>query len=250
MIFHTFGDVNNKKMILIHGVLTPWQIWDDAIEYFSKDYFVIVPALDGHIEEEASEYISVDDEADKIASYVLDNYGEDIFAICGLSMGGAIAYKIFEGGRLKIQNVILDGAPLSPLGKLPVWFMTKNYISIVHKSKKRNAKVIESFKKDFLPEKYLESYLRFADTMSDNTIINMLDSVFSTAIEKSDNGENTDILFLHGTKGNEAVSAKAAMKMKKSYPQTVIKCYEGYAHAELAIYHSKEWIKAVDEFIS
>ena len=107
-------------------------------------YFVIVPALDGHIEEEASEYISVDDEAKKITSYVLDNYGEDIFAICGLSMGGAITYKIFESRRLNIQNVIMDGAPLLPLGKLPIWFMTKSYISIVHKSKKRDDKVIES----------------------------------------------------------------------------------------------------------
>lgn len=144
MRFHTFGNIDNRKMILVHGVLTPWQIWNEAIEQFSKNYFVIVPALDGHIEEEASEYISVDDEAKKITSYVLDNYGEDIFAICGLSMGGAITYKIFESRRLNIQNVIMDGAPLLPLGKLPIWFMTKSYISIVHKSKKRDDKVIES----------------------------------------------------------------------------------------------------------
>lgn len=250
MRFHTFGNIDNRKMILVHGVLTPWQIWNDAIEHFSKNYFVIVPALDGHIEEEVSEYISVDDEAKKITSYVLDNYGEDIFAICGLSMGGAITYKIFESRRLNIQNVIMDGAPLLPLGKLPIWFMTKSYISIVHKSKKRDDKVIESFKKNFLPEKYLDSYLKFADTMSDNTIINMLNSVFRVAILESDNIDNSRIMFLHGTKGNEVVSAKAAKLMKEIYPQTVVKCFKGYAHAELAIYHSDEWIKTVDEFIS
>lgn len=250
MRFHTFGNVNNKKIILVHGVLTPWQIWNDAIEHYSKDYFVIVPALDGHIEEETSEFISVEDEAEKIVTYVLKNYGKDIFAVCGLSMGGAITYKIFEDGRLNIKNLIMDGAPLSPLGKLPIWFMTKNYISIVHKSKMRDANVIESFKKNFLPEKYLDSYLKFADTMSDKTIINMLNSVFRISITNNYNADNTSILFLHGTKGNEAVSAKAAKKMKELYPQTEIKCYKGFAHAELAIYHADEWIKAVDEFIS
>lgn len=250
MRFHTFGNIDNKKIILVHGVLTPWQIWNDAIEYFSKNYFVIVPALDGHVEEESSEYISVDDEANKIISYILDNYGEDIFAICGLSMGGAITYKIFESGRLNIQYVIMDGAPLLPLGKLSIWIMKKNYLSIVHKSKKRDTKVIESFKKNFLPEKYLDSYLKFADTMSDNTVTNMLNSVFRTAITEGKNVNSSRLLFLHGTKGNEVVSAKAAKKMKEIYPQTVVKCFEGYAHAELAIYHSDEWIKTVDEFIS
>ena len=49
---------------------------------------------------------------------------------------------------------------------------------------------------------------------------------------------------------NEVVSAKAAKLMKEIYPQTVVKCFKGYAHAELAIYHSDEWIKTVDEFIS
>lgn len=249
MKFHTFGKIENKKLILIHGVLTPWQIWNDAIDYFTKNYYVIVPALDGHIEEEASEYISVGDEAEKIISYVLENYGKDIYAIAGLSMGGAITYKIFESGKLNIDNLIMDGAPLSPLGKLPIGFMTKNYTSIIHKSKKRDTKVIESFKKNFLPEKYLDSFLKFADTMSDTTIANMMNSVFNTAISKCENKDNTKVLFLHGTKGNELVSMKAANLMKKLYPQTVIKCFKGYAHAELAIYHSEDWIKTVDEFM-
>lgn len=250
MRFHTFGDIANQKMILVHGVLSPWQIWQDAINHFSKKYYVIVPALDGHIEEEPSEYLSVEDEANKIIAHVLKNYDANIYALCGLSMGGAISYKLFESGKLNIKNLILDGAPLSPLGKLPIWFMKKSYISIIHKSKARDEKVLENFKKGFLPSKYLESYLKFADTMSDTTISNMLDSVFGLSITKQENNHNTSILFLHGTKGNEMLSKKAAKRMKELYPQTEIKCYDGYAHAELAIYHSMDWIKAVDQFIT
>ena len=71
MLFHTFGNKANKIMILIHGVLTPWQIWQDAINYFSKEYYVIVPVWDGHVEEETSECLSVENEANKIIEYVL-----------------------------------------------------------------------------------------------------------------------------------------------------------------------------------
>lgn len=249
MRFHVFGNEDNKKMILIHGVLTPWQIWQEQIDYFSKSYHVIVPALDGHIEEEASEYQSVEDEAEQISRYILDNFRKDVEVICGLSMGGAIAYKIFESGKLNIKYLIIDGGPLSPLGKLPVWFMEKSYISIIHKAKKRDPKTLADFKRNFLPEKYLESFLKFADTMSDNTISNMIRGVFSIRIIPCGYGEKTSILFMHGTKGNEMVSKKAANRMKELYPQTEIQCFEGYTHAELAIYHAKEWIEHVDDFI-
>lgn len=250
MRFHTFGNKENKKMILIHGVLTPWQIWQESIDYFSENYYVIVPALDGHIEEEASEYRTVEDEAERIIEYMLTNFGNDVDTICGLSMGGAIAYKIFESGKLNINYLVLDGAPLSPVGKLPVWIMEKSYISIIHKSKARDKKTLESFKKDFLPEKYLESFLKFADTMSDSSISNIVRSVFSISISTCEHGKDTSILFMHGTKGNESVSAKSAKRMKEIYPQTQIRCFEGYKHAELAIYHSKDWIECVDKFIS
>lgn len=249
MRFHTFGSSENKIMILIHGVLTPWQIWQEQIDYFSEKCFVIVPALDGHIEEEASEFKSVSDEADKIARYVMENYGKDVDTVCGLSMGGVIAYKIFEGGRLNIKNLVIDGGPLVPVPKLSVWFMEKSYLSIIHKCKVRDRKTLESFKKDFLPEKYLDSFLKFADTMSDETIKNMVNSIFGTTLKKIPDREHINILYLHGTKANEVISGKAAKKMKELYPQTEIKCFEGFLHAELAIYHGGDWIKEVDGFL-
>ena len=51
MIFHTFGDPSAKPVVLIHGMLNPWQLWKDAAEHFSKEYYVVVPELDAHTEE-------------------------------------------------------------------------------------------------------------------------------------------------------------------------------------------------------
>lgn len=250
MRFHVFGADSNPLMILIHGVLTPWQIWQEQIDYFQKDFCVIVPALDGHVEEEASEFVSVEDEANKISEYVTEHYGRDIDALCGLSMGGAIAYIIFERGKFNIKNLVIDGGPLAPIGKLPTWVMIKSYQSIIHKSKNRDSKTLESFKKNFLPESYLPMFLKFADTMTDSTIENMIQTVTNTNISKTPVTNNTKILYLHGTKGNEVISKKAAYRMKGVYSQTEIKCFEGYAHAELAICHKDEWIRVVCEFMN
>ncbi len=250
MRFHEFGDRSNKIIILIHGTLTPWQIWQEQIDYFKEKYFVIVPALDAHVEEEPSEYISVEAEATAIEKYVCENYGKEVFAVCGLSMGGVIACTMFVNGRLGIANLVLDGAPLIPANALMKNIMTGSYLSIIHKSKKRDKKVLENFKKDFLPERYLESYLRFADTMSDDSVKNMLASVCNGCTRVCDNVNNTRILFLHGTKGNEMLSKKSAQMMKRNYSGVEIMCFKGLKHAELAIYKAEQWIEVVDKAIS
>ncbi len=58
------------------------------------------------------------------------------------------------------------------------------------------------------------------------------------------------ILFMHGTKGNEVISMKSAAMMKQINPQTVIKCYKGYAHGRLACFEQPKWIKEVEEWIN
>ena len=249
MRFHTFGNAENKIIVLIHGVLTPWQIWESQIEYFKENYFVIVPALDAHVEENASEYLSVEEEAKEIENYICTNYGNQVFALCGLSMGGYIANRIFERGKLDIENLVLDGAPLVKIPSLFTNIMINQYKTIIHKSKQRVKKVLESFKKNFLPEKFLQSYLKFADTMSDSSIQNMIYSVCNGKINANTNSKRTKILFLHGTKGNEIYSKKAAKQMKAYYPDLEIRCFKGYMHAQLAIYEADKWSRVVDSFL-
>lgn len=248
--FHEFGDKHNKIMILIHGALTPWQIWQEQIDFFKENYFIIVPALDAHVEEEPSEYVSLEQEARAIEDYVCGNYGDEVFAVCGLSMGGAIANAVFGNGRLHMKYFILDGAPLVPTNPLVTKIITKFYLNIIHKSKERDKKVLQNFKKDFLPEKYLDSYLKFADTMSDSSIRNMIASVAKSKIYVRDDAGGTKILFLHGTKGNEVLSRKSAVLFQKQYPHTKILCFKGYKHGELAIYKTNEWINTVHAFMA
>ena len=207
MKFHTFGNKENKTIILIHGVLNPWQIWQQAVKAFSDDYYVIVPELDAHTEDEPSRFDSVEKEAEQIGRYLREHCGSSVYAICGLSMGGRIATTLAGLADISTENLILDGAPLLPIPKLLVSFMKKSYINIIRKSKQRDPKVLESAQKDFIPEPLLPYFLKIADNMEEKSIRNILDSVFSSFMFQK---LNCKILFMHGTKSNEAVSKKAA----------------------------------------
>ncbi len=250
MIFHTFGNPDKKAVILIHGALTPWQSLESMYKHFSEKYYVIVPALDGHTEEEKSEFISIEQQAQKIEQYVKENLGGRVYAVCGFSMGGAIASIIWRNGAIKIRKLIMDSAPILPMGKIPAKIMTSNYLTIIHKSQKRHPKTLENFKKDFLPEKYLEPFLRIADNMSDSSIRNMINSVCSCELCKGIPQKEARILYLHGTKGTEFFQKKCGAQLKKFYPDSRVICFKDTGHCEAAIYKPEKWLEIGDAFLS
>lgn len=248
MVVHEFIDGKKPIMVLVHGVLTPWQVWTPQIDAFSAHYNIYAIALNAHTEEAASEFASIGEEAEEIARYFQEKGIETIDVLCGMSLGGKIAYEIWKSGALTIRSLILDGAPLAACPKFAVRIMIWNYKDILHKSKKRDAKVIANFKKYFLPEKYLDSYLKIADQFSDRSIENIVNSVFAGGkFECADS--QTRILFLHGTKGNEILSQKSAALLKKCCPRTEVVCLKGDAHCYKAIYQPEKWIEVVEGFL-
>ena len=248
MFVHEFVTGNKPTMVLVHGVLTPWQVWTPQIAAFREKYNIYVVALNAHTEDVASEFVSVQSEADEIVQYFKEKKIDTIDVLCGISLGGKIAYEILKGGKLSIHNLIMDGAPLVACPKFATKIMINNYKDIIHKSKVRDKKVIENFKKYFLPEKYLDSFLKIADLMSDKSIENIVGSAFTASkIEGAE--KQSRILFIHGTKGNEVLSKKAAKLMKKHYPATEIVCFKGDAHCYKAIYEPEKWIEVVEKFL-
>ncbi len=75
MIFHTFGNTESKVIMLIHGMLTPRQIWEDAVSVLAKEYYVVVPELDAHTEDRPSSFLSAENEAEQIRDYIMQDFG-------------------------------------------------------------------------------------------------------------------------------------------------------------------------------
>lgn len=248
MKFHTFGEPTSPVMLLIHGMLTPWQIWDDQIKAFCESYYVIVPELDSHTEDEPSSFVSIEEEAEKIEDWLIDHDITSVSVVCGLSLGGAIAYEMWHNGVIGIDRLVLDGAPLMPMPAIAGKMMTNSYMNIIRKSVQRDPKTFELFKRDFLPEKFWEDFLKIANNMDEQSVKSIMQGVCSRHIYEGVEN-NSRILFLHGTKGNEIVSKKAAAKLKKLYPDTEVICYKGDPHAYKVVRETDVWIRDVKAFL-
>ena len=249
MKIHSFGSADAPVMVLIHGMMTPWQVWTDQIERFRQKYFVIVPELDAHTEDEPSHFDSIEDEAQKIERAVRDTGATEISAMCGMSMGGAIAFEIWKNGSIDIGSLVLDGAPLLPMPKIAEKIMVMNYLSILKKTRARDAKTIERCRRDFLPDRYIEDMLKVTDNMSADSVRNIMRSVCSRNIPEGVENHSR-ILFIHGTKGNETFSKKAAVRLKELYPTVEVLCCEGDPHIYKAIYKTDVWIREVEKFLN
>lgn len=250
MIFHTFGDVSKPKMLLIHGVLCPWQIWDEVVAHYSEKNFIIVPELDGHTQNLSTRFRSVEDEAEEIVKYLSLLGISQLDTVCGLSMGGRIAALLWKDGSVKIKHLVLDGAPLVQAGGFVTKIVRDFYIDIVAKCKERDPKTIANSKKNFLPAKYTDDFLRLVDKMEGETITNVCASVCGGDFPTHLSAEGMRILYLYGTKSNEMLSKKSVKLLKKHYPSVkLVKC-SGMGHAELLCFHTPEWITTVDAFLS
>ncbi len=247
MKLHEFGNANQPVMVLIHGVLTPWQIWKPQIKAFQDTYHIFVVALSAHTEEEVSEFVSLEAEVAEILQGLKEHNITTIGILCGLSLGGVIAHEIWKIGTLPIKHLVLDGAPLLPFPLGSGKIMTRSYLNIIHRSKKRDPKVLASFKKNFLPEKYLDSYLKIADFMTDTSMTNIIKAADTGNLCTTVDNQSR-ILFLHGTRGNEILSKKVAKLMKKAYPETEVVCFKGDAHCYKAIYEPEKWIELIENF--
>ena len=120
-----FGNKEKEKIILIHGFQLIWQYWEKHIEYFKKDYHVIVPIITGHNQNKKENFISFKEEAKEIEDYCINNFGEEICAVVGMSMGGVVAAILLENKRLKIKKILFDGSPLVSCSKIIKKIQTK-----------------------------------------------------------------------------------------------------------------------------
>lgn len=245
-----FGNHKHKKLMLIHGMQVPWQVWQPQIDHFSKQYCVIVPILDGHNPTEASTFSSIQNEADEIEKQYIERYGNELFAICGMSMGGSIASVLWTNGNLHINKLFLEGAPLVPQSKMLTAIITKEYISLTHKTQQRDPKTLTKCQKTFIPKKYMSYFLEMMDAMTDETITNCITSAGQFRLPENPKPDKIDIIYYHGTTLNELLSKKSAKFLQQYYPQTTVKRLDGYSHCQLGLWHPEEYIEVLEEFLA
>jgi pimeloyl-ACP methyl ester carboxylesterase len=230
-----------------NGYGISWKMWMPHIDVFIKDYFVIVPILDGHDTENSSTFTTVEKAATDIIDYVTQIYGEHIFAICGASLGGTIGIEVLAQDRLKVDKAIIDGGPVVPMNKLLLSFSIKMRIKQAHRMKKGSKLVYYMLSHTYFPKELVEEIMRVGSNMKDESCRNAHLSVFRYSLPASIANVKTYITYWYGSK-EARFGKKYAKAILKVLPNTKIKVFKGFEHGELCIGNPKLYTKHATEF--
>ena len=244
-----YGNPKNEKIILIHGFQSPYQIWDDYIDYYKNDYCVIVPILAGHNINEKEDFVSFDICAKELEEYYITKYGNKVFAIYGMSMGGILASYIWKNKNIEIEKLILESSPLLSWNKFMTNYFTKWYLNITHKTQNRDERTIKQAIGTIISEDKVDVFLELFDYLSDKTIINCVQEVGKFNLPSDINTPNTEIYYFYGSKINEILFRKVAHYLLKNYKNTTTICLKEKGHCEDALINPEEHIKTLNKVL-
>ncbi|SDY11987.1 Pimeloyl-ACP methyl ester carboxylesterase [Evansella caseinilytica] len=246
MRFKEFGDRQNPVVVLIHGGFVSWKMWLPQIDAFSKAYYVVVPVLDGHDETGNTNFHSIEKAADELIRYLEKHFQGNIFALCGVSLGGAIAAHTLLQNRIEVKKVIIDGAPVAKTNKI-FSFTMKIFLRRLFK-KIRGGDNIYRRTFRFFPEAVADDAFHICRRMSDETVENIHRACYAYSLPGPGAlNTNTESAYWYGSK-EAFICKRMAKQMSKAVKNTRTESFKGYRHGELCIGNPDLYIKKALEF--
>ena len=72
MTIHEYGQENKKLLILVHPAVVMWDYFERIVPLMQEDLHIIIPALPGYDEDEINDFTSVEEIAEELADWLLE----------------------------------------------------------------------------------------------------------------------------------------------------------------------------------
>jgi pimeloyl-ACP methyl ester carboxylesterase len=235
MTVHEFGKENEQVVVLIHPALVMWDYFEYVIPLMKDRYHLIVPALPGYDEDLPGDYTSVEEIAAELSDWLASREITKVSCIYGCSMGGAIVARILADNSIKVRSAVMDGG-ITPY-QLP-WIATR-FIAVkdfllIYLGKLGGVKLLE---KAFSTDQYSDEDIRYIDKVlkyvSAKTIWRTFESSNNYDMPKKIHTDCAHIEYWYA-RAEEKDRKLDIAYIKKRFPQTFFKVFEGTGHGGLA----------------
>ena len=247
---HEFGNKNSPTILLLHAFGMHWSMWQGVIDGLKDDYHLLVPSLEGHEDKNRSVFTTVDHNAQLLSEWLCQNSYENIDAVVGVSLGGAITIKLLLMKTLHITYAIIDA------GIVPVGFNRMQELREVCSNLFMTwmaAHSLTAMKLAGLYEQYGEDQMKKLHTMlktiSWRTAKNVFYGVDTYSIPDHLSDVSTKIAYWYGSlEGNER--KPGAQRIARLFPNVIISCWDGYNHAQMCLKEPGFYVTQVKKFMT
>ena len=246
MDFKTFGMSDKPPLMLIHGLGMTWQCFKEIIPLLEEDYFLILPVLDGHNPQNHSTFQSVSDTAEKIETYIDNNFQGHLASLLGFSLGGTIVIEMLTRQKVKFDQVILDSPCLETMGIFKRTYASM-WISQLNKFVK--GKDISGFLKKVNGSHDVSNYyLSLFFHLSPKTIQNACREAYSYPIPAALAEVSSRMVYWHGDRDANATGSAKAMKVL--LPSMRIRIFGGLGQGELLMRFPLRYSAQIRNFLN
>jgi pimeloyl-ACP methyl ester carboxylesterase len=247
MTFPEAGNPAHPTIILLHGGgLSSWS-FDEVAQGLQPEYHVVTPIIDGHGGNDGSQFISIENSAQKLIAYIDQKYKGKVFALGGLSIGAQIATEVLSQRGDIADYAVLESALVYPikgtkafsaaLCRLFYGFIRRRWFS------RLQARVL------FVPTEMFERYYQDSLAISKQSLINLTVSNGSYSLKHSVSAVRAKTLILVGEK-ELGIMKKSAVRLHHAIKGSTLYVAPSMGHGELSLVHTAEFIKCLKDFFS
>ena len=239
MKFKEFGDRNLPTIIMLHGGGLSWWSLTDIVETLKGKYHVVTPIIDGHGEDGDTDFISIEDSAVRLIRYIDSEYGGEVFAISGLSIGAQIVAEVLSRRKDIAKYAIIESALIYPIkGVVALTVPTYKLFYGLVKQKwfsKMQAKTL------FVPENKFQQYYEDSLRISKESLINITISNGNYTLKNTISDTSARVLILVGEK-ELGVMKKSAEALHQMIPHSELLILPRMGHGEISLVHAAQYM--------
>ena len=247
MKFKEFGDRVHPTIILLHGEGLSWWSFQGIISSMETGYHVVTPIIDGHGEDGATTFISIQDSAQKLIQYIDTNYQGKVFAIGGVSLGAQIVVEVLSRRMDIAKYAVLESASIIPArGIAPLKVLAYELFYGLMRKKwfaKMRAKSYR-IKKDMFERYYMDCL-----NLSKESLIHIAMSAVDYAAPAALKDTKARIMIVIGS-GEIRKMDSSVHRLICMFPQSQVCIVPGMNHGELSFLDSHEHSALLKRFIT
>lgn len=240
-----FGPQNAPVIMLLHGGGLSWWNYREAAKILSVQCHVVLPVLDGHADSDTP-FISIEENAAGLISYIDTHFGGQVLAIGGLSLGGQIAVEMLSQRKDICRYALIESALVKPM-KLtaaliaPAFGMSYGLIKQMWFAKMQ-AEYLG------IPRELFDDYYRDTCKIGKADMIAFLKANSTYTMKPSLSEAKAKVKIAAGSREQKRIRNSAKL-LYKAIPGSSMEILPGLRHGDLSLNKPEQYAKTLTDWI-
>lgn len=240
-----YGRQNSETIMLLHGGGLSWWSFKAEAALLGDRYHVVLPILDGHADSDA-DFVSIEENASRIITYIDSEYGGSVLLIGGLSLGAQILTEMLSQREDICRYAIIESAAVIPSKITNVLIQPTVAAGYCLLRNKWFAKM--QFRYLQIHEELFEEYERDTSKISKNNMIGFLKASTAYAPKPTLRNNHARIRVAVGEKEQKRMLRSAEL-LHELLPESCLEIKDGMTHGAYSVNHPQQYVKELRDML-